>query len=82
MQSEKAGQRLIVIILNYRNSLKEMVYIWMWRLRKGKSADQLTDEELASMPRVKSLFNQFWEEKMKEMDKGESNEIKNLTKLA
>ena len=35
---------------------------------------QLNDEELAKHPRVKNLFNQFWEEKMKEMStRGNSN---------
>ena len=33
------------------------------------ATDQLTDEELANMPRVKNLFNQFWEE---EINKGEN----------
>ena len=43
------------------------------RMSHSRTAEQLTDEELASMPRVKKLFNQFWDEKMKQMenDKGE-----------
>ena len=32
----------------------------------------LSDKELANMPQVKNLFNKFWEEKMKEIDKGET----------
>ena len=37
--------------------------------------DKLTDAELANLPRVKNLFNQFWEEKMKEMDGKGKNRI-------
>ena len=33
------------------------------------SASDLEDEELLKNPRVKSLFNKFWDEKMKEMTK-------------
>ena len=32
----------------------------------------LSDKELANMPQVKNLFNKFWEEKMKEINKGET----------
>ena len=32
-----------------------------------KVAQELTDDKLRNLPRVKSLFEQFWEEKMKEM---------------
>ena len=35
---------------------------------QGNPVEKLTDEQLASLPRVKNLFNQFWEEKMKEMN--------------
>ena len=37
-----------------------------------KPAEQLTDDELANMPRVKNLFNQFWKEKMMELNNGEN----------
>ena len=35
---------------------------------------QLSDNELANLPRVKNLFNRFWEEKMKELNKGKDCE--------
>ena len=39
-----------------------------------KVAQELTDDKLRNLPRVKSLFEQFWEEKMKEIGgKGEEN---------
>ena len=39
---------------------------------QNKTAAQLSDDELAALPRVKNLFNRFWDEKMREMEKGES----------
>ena len=39
--------------------------------KTGEITQQLTDEELANNPRVKNLFNLFWEEKMKEMKRSE-----------
>ena len=39
--------------------------------------EQISDEELANLPRVKNLFNQFWEEKMKELHKKDKNGDKN-----
>ena len=34
-----------------------------------QAANQLTDEQLANLPRVRNLFNQFWTEKMQELNK-------------
>ena len=36
--------------------------------------EQLTDEELANLPRVRNIFNKFWKEKMMELNKGENKE--------
>ena len=45
--------------------------------KKNKSiTEQLSDDELASHPRVKNLFNHFWEEKMQELNKGEKSKEK------
>ena len=40
--------------------------------RARNNVIELTDKELANNPRVKSLFNQFWEEKMKELKRTDS----------
>ena len=42
----------------------------------NKSVDQLTDQELANLPRVKNLFNQLWDEKMKQMSKSNNTQGK------
>ena len=40
------------------------------------NVEDLDDEELKNLPRVKNLFNQFWEEKMKEMkEKGNLSNV-------
>ena len=35
--------------------------------KKSKPVDELNDEQILAIPRVKNLFNQFWDEKMKEL---------------
>ena len=40
-----------------------------------QSTDELTDEQLANLPRVRNLFNQFWAEKMQEMDKDKDKQV-------
>ena len=41
------------------------------RVDTSKATDKLTDDELASVPRVKNLFNKFWEEKVHELKRNE-----------
>ena len=40
-----------------------------------QSMDELTDKQLANLPRVRNLFNQFWAEKMQEMDKDKDKQV-------
>ena len=40
------------------------------------TSNEISDEELANMPRVKNLFNKFWEEKMKELKQNEKDSIR------
>ena len=40
---------------------------------KDDQTGDLTDEELVNLPCVKNLFNKFWDEKMKEMNKGQNS---------
>ena len=49
-------------------------------LVQGRSKNpvmNLSDEELVNMPRVKNLFNKFWEEKMKELNGSKGEKAQN-----